>query len=68
MNTSDVTESFLASHCRVRVKSPLSRNHINIFRFRSESQELSSNFESLVCKLESRGARRRGWGGYSPPL
>ena len=50
-----------SSHfCRVRVTSPSSQTHLKFFRVESESwlgrvesRELSSHFESLVCKLES---------------
>jgi len=49
--------------CRVRVTSPSSQSHLKFSRVRlvswlgpveSESHELTSHFESLVCKLESR--------------
>jgi len=48
--------------CRVRVTRPSSQSHLKFFRVKSESrpgrvrvesEELSSHFESLVCKLES---------------
>ena len=40
--------------CRVRVTTPSSQSHLNFSsRVRDESRELSSHFESLVCKLES---------------
>jgi len=51
--------SVCLSHlCRVRIINPSSQSYPNFFRVdswlgRLESQELSSHFESLVCKLES---------------
>ena len=44
--------------CRVRVTTTSSQSHLNFFRISvitwpSQSGELSSHFESLVCKLES---------------
>jgi len=57
---SDVSESFLSSQSRVRVPRPSSQSHLKFFWVESElrpgrveSQELSSHFESLFCKLES---------------
>ena len=57
--------------CRVRVTSPSSQSHLNFFEWclslvktwssqvRVESQELSSHFESLVCKLNSMSSQMK---------
>jgi len=39
--------------CQDSVTSPSSQSHLKLIRVRVESRELSSHFESLVCKLES---------------
>jgi len=62
--SSDVSESFLSSQSHEPLKSESSQSHLKFFRVESESElwlgrvrvksrELSSHFESLLCKLES---------------